>query len=101
AEKEYDISTRVQLFSIRNIGEIINTPLPKKIDLEESKLYDFLAETVKLRCEKENYTIGGDALMASGFKPHQPFVLSGYKPGVSRILLDTDSRMYYLKEKSE
>ncbi len=101
AEKEYELSTRVQLFSIRNIGEIINTPLPKKIDLEESKLYDFLAETVKLRCEKENYTIGGDALMASGFKPHQPFVLSGYKPGVSRILLDTDSRMYYLKEKSE
>ena len=26
---------------------------------------------------------------------------SGYKPGVSRILLDTDSRMYSLKENSE
>lgn len=100
-EKNYALSERVQLFSIRNIGEILNVPLPKKIDIEESKLYEFLAENVKLRCEKENYTIGGDALMASGFKPHQPFVLSGYKPGVSRILLDTDSRMYYLQEVTE
>ena len=98
AEKTYELTARIQLFNIKTIGEIINTPLPKKIDLEESKLYEFLCETVKLRSEKENYTIGGDALMAAGFKPHQPFVLSGYKPGVSRILLDTDSRMYYLKE---
>ena len=37
--------------------------------------------------------------MSAGLKPHQPFVLSGYKFGVSRILLDNDSRMYYLKEK--
>ena len=98
-DADYELSNRTQLFSIKNLGEIINTPLPKKIDLEESKLYDYLTETVKLRCEKENYVIGGDALMNSGFKPHQPFVLSGYKLGVSRILLDTDSRMYYLKQK--
>ena len=76
-------------------------PLPKKIDLEESKLYEFLTETVKLRSEKETYTLDGGALMDAGFKPHQPFVLSGYKLGTTRILLDTDSRMYYLKEKSE
>ena len=100
-EKIYDLSERVQLFSIKNIGEIINTPLPKKIDLEESKLYEFLTETVKLRSEKETYTLDGGALMDAGFKPHQPFVLSGYKLGTTRILLDTDSRMYYLKEKSE
>lgn len=100
-EKVYDLSERVQLFSIKNIGEIINTPLPKKIDLEESKLYEFLAETVKLRSEKEDYTLDGGALMDAGFKPHQPFVLSGYKLGTTRILLDTDSRMYYLKETSE
>lgn len=98
-EKDYDLSQRVQLISIKNLGEIINTPLPKKIDLEESKLYEFLTETIKLRSEKEKYTIGGDALMNSGFKPHQPFNLSGYKPGVSRIMFDCDSRMYYLKEK--
>ena len=39
--------------------------------------------------------------MNAGLKPHQPFVLSGYKFGVSRLLLDTDSRMYYLKEKEQ
>ena len=99
--KDYDLSARTQLFSVRNLGEIINTPLPKKIDIEESRLYDFLVETVKLRTEKEEYTVGGDALMSAGLKPHQPFVLSGYKFGVSRILMDTDSRMYYLKEKEQ
>ena len=101
AEKTYALSSRIQLFNIKTIGEIINTPLPKKIDLEESKLYEFLAETVKLRSEKEDYTLDGGALMDAGFKPHQPFVLSGYKLGTTRILLDTDSRMYYLKEQSE
>ena len=100
-EKDYELSARTQLFSVRNLGEIINTPLPKKIDIEESRLYDFLVETVKLRTEKEEYTVGGDALMNAGLKPHQPFVLSGYKLGVSRLLMDTDSRMYYLKEKEQ
>lgn len=98
-EADYDLSERVQLFSIRNLGDIINVPLPKKIDVEDNKLYDYLTETVKLRNEKESYVIGGDALMNSGFKPHQPFVLSGYKFGVSRILVDTDSRMYFLQQK--
>ena len=100
-EKLYELMARSQLFSIKNIGEIINMPLPKKIDIEESKLYEFLAETVKMRTEKEHYVVGGDALMNAGFKPHQPFVLSGFQPFVTRILLDNDSRMYYLQEKTE
>ncbi len=97
-EKTYDLTVRTELFNLKNIGEIINTPLPKKIDVEEGKLFEFLSETVKLRTEKEHYVLGGDALMFAGFKPHQPFVMSGYNPFKTRILLDADSRMYYLKE---
>ena len=97
-EKTYDLTVRTELFNLKNIGEIINTPLPKKIDVEEGKFFDFLSETVKLRTEKEHYVLGGDALMYAGFKPHQPFVMSGYNPFKTRILLDADSRMYYLKE---
>lgn len=99
---DYSLNARTQLFNIRTIGEMINAPLPKKMDLEEGKFYNWLTETAKLRSEKESYDrIGGDALMNAGFKPHQRYVTSGYKPGKSRIIVDTDSRLYYLKKRVE
>ncbi len=101
-EKNYSLSARTQLLNIRSFGEIINVPLPKKLDMEDGKLYDFLTETVKLKTEKEEYvSIGGDALVNFGFRPHQHFALSGFKLGTTRMLFDTDSRMYYLREKEE
>lgn len=96
-EADYSLVSRTQLISIKNFGGIINVPLPKKFDLDDGKFYELLTETVKLKTEKENYpSIGGDALMNAGLKPHQHFALSGYHPGKSRMLFDTDSRMYYL-----
>lgn len=100
-EKDYDLSARIQLLSLKNFAAIINSVMPKKFDIEDGKVWEYITETLKLKTEKEDYTIGGDSLMASGFRPHQHFVLSGYKPGKSRMLLDTDSRMYYLKENKE
>ncbi len=97
----YDMSVRTQILEFKNFGEIINVPLPKKLDLEDGKMFDFLCKTVKLRNEKEDYTIGGDALMNSGFKPKQPFCYSGFNFSNSRILFDNDSRMYYLKKTEE
>ena len=99
-EKDYSLKSRLQLLSLRNFDSAIEMVMPKRVDVEEGKLFDWLVNTVRLHTEKENYeTIGGDALMGAGFKPHQRFVLSGFKPGVSRMLLDTDSRMYYICEK--
>ena len=98
-EKDYDISVRTQILEFKNFGEMINVPLPKKMDLEDGKLFEFLCKTIKLRNEKEDYTIGGDALMNSGFKPKQPFNYSGYNFTNSRMLFDNDSRMYYICEK--
>ncbi len=98
-DADYDMTTRKQLLNFRTFGEIINTPLPKKFDMEEGKIYDFLCDTLKLGSEKENYTVGGDSLMYSGFKPKQPYVESGFSFSDSRILVDNDSRMYYLKKK--
>ncbi len=94
----YDMSVRTQILEFKNFGEMINVPLPKKMDLEDGKLFDFLCKTVKLRNEKEDYTLGGDALMNSGIKPKQPFNYSGYNFTDSRMLFDNDSRMYYLKK---
>ncbi len=98
-EKDYSLTARVQVLNIGIFKEIISTVLPKKFDPDNSKVYDWIIDTVKLHTEKENYEfLGGDALMSSGFKPHQRYVSSGYSFGTSRILLDTDSRLYYLKE---
>ena len=98
-EKDYSLKSRLQLLSLRNFDSLISMVMPKQIDVEEGKLFEYLVNTVRLHTEKENYDcIGGDALMSAGFKPHQRFVLSGFKPGVSRMLLDTDSRMYYISE---
>ncbi len=96
---DYEMKGRTQLLNLKYFGEIINTPLPKKFDMEEGKIYDFLCETLKLKSEKEDYTVGGDSLMYSGFKPKQPFVMSGFSFTNSRMLIDNDSRMYYLKKK--
>ncbi len=94
----YDMNVRTQILEFKNFGEMINVPLPKKMDLEDGKMFDFLCKTVKLRNEKEDYTIGGDALMNSGFKPKQPFNYSGFNFSNSRMLFDNDSRMYYFKK---
>ena len=49
------------------------------------------------RQEKEEYTLPGAALLYAGLVPCQMFVLSGYN-GKTRVLTDTDSRVYYLHE---
>ena len=98
ADWDYELNIRTQLLSVKNFGDMINVPLPKKMNVEDGKFFDFLCEMVKLKSENEHYTMGGDALMYSGFKPKQPYNYSGYKFGDSRMILDNDSRMYYVKK---
>ncbi|MCQ2462671.1 MAG: alpha-galactosidase [Clostridia bacterium] len=93
----YELSQREQLINIRTFGGIFNTVLPKKIDVEDGKFYDKLTNIVRLPAEKVKYTLFGSSLMYSGFKPGQPFVLSGFSFD-TRMLVDTDSRLYYLKK---
>ena len=99
-DASYHLCVRPQLLPLKKFGDIINVPLPKKLDVEDGKLFDFLCDTIKIRNEKEEYTIGGDMLMNSGFKPKQLFNYSGFNFSESRIILDNDSRIYYL-EKTE
>lgn len=96
-EKQYKLTARRQLLNLRTFGEIINTPLPKKFDMEDGKVYNFLADHIKLHTEKEEYSLPGAALLYAGFKPQQAFVLSGYNLQ-TRVMTDTDSRIYYLEE---
>ena len=100
-EKDYSLSMRPQLLSLKNFAAIINSVMPKKFDIEEGKVWEFITETIKLRTEDEDRDrIGGDSLMFSGFKPQQHFVLAMPKNlSKARMILDADSRMYYLKEK--
>lgn len=96
----YDMCTRTQLLNLKTFGEIINVPMPIKMDMEDGKFYEFLTNTVKLRTEKEDYTLSGDCLMYAGFKPGQPFTLSGFNFD-TRMLVDTDSRVYVLNKHTE
>ncbi|MDD6145870.1 MAG: alpha-galactosidase [Oscillospiraceae bacterium] len=100
-ETLYDMTARLQLLNLKTFSDMINVPLPKKINMEDSVFFDYICDIVKLRSEKENYSIYGDSLMYSGFKPKQPYNLSGYKFSNSRMILDNDSRMYYLKARAE
>ena len=96
---DYELKNRTQLINIKEFGGLINAiPLPVSIDVEESKLYDFLCNTVKLRSEKEDYVVGGDSLMYSGFRPVQPM---SFSPIGSRAIFDNDSRMYILNKKED
>lgn len=95
---DYNLKIRTQLLSLKNFGDMINVPMPKKLDVEDGKFFNFVCDFVKLKSEKEDYIIGGDALMNSGFKPKQPYNYSGFKFADSRMILDNDSRMYYISK---
>ncbi len=95
----YNLCVRPQLLPLKNFGDIINVPLPKKMDVEDGKFFDFICETLKLRNEREEYTLTGDMFMYSGFKPKQPFNYSGFNLKDSRMILDNDSRIYYICKK--
>lgn len=99
-EKTYRFTARQQLLNLRTFGEIINTPLPKKFDMEDGKVYNFLTDHIRLHSEREDYTLPGASLLYAGLVPCQLFVLSGYN-GKTRVMTDTDSRVYYLKEATE
>ena len=94
--KDYHLAIRPQVINIKMVGEIINQPLPKKLDMDDGKFYEFLCNTIKLKNEKEEFTAGGDSLMYSGFRPQQ----RGFNLSNARMLFDNDSRMYYLKAAS-
>ena len=94
--KDYHLTIRPQVINIKMVGEIINQPLPKKLDMDDGKFYEFLCNTIKLKNEKEEFTAGGDSLMYSGFRPQQ----RGFNLSNARMLFDNDSRMYYLKADS-
>lgn len=98
-DKDYSLKTRTQLLNIKAFGSIINAPFKKGFDMDDGKVYDWLTNTVKLRCEKEEYEcISGAALVNAGFKPHQRYASCGFTLGKTRLVLDTDSRLYVLKE---
>lgn len=97
--KDYSLSSRLQLISLRNFSSNIEKSMPKCVDVDDGKLFDWFVNVVKIHSEKEEYaSIGGDSLMYSGFKPHQKFASSGVTVGETRMIFDTDSRMYYLSE---
>lgn len=99
-DKIYDLKARVQGFNLRALGEVLNgTPL-FTFDLEDGKVYDFIVDRFRLPTEKEEFTVSGAGLMYAGFRPKQCYALSGFNRE-TRLMLDNDSRLYYVKERKE
>lgn len=93
---KYKLTSRTQLINLKSFGHILNVG-PINMDMEDGKFYEFLTNTVKLKSEKVDFTVGGDGLMYAGFRPQQPYTSSGYSTEI-RMLIDTDSRFYVLNK---
>lgn len=96
---KYKLTSRTQLINLKSFGHILNVG-PINMDMEDGKFYEFLTNTVKLKSEKVDFTVGGDGLMYAGFRPQQPYTSSGYNTEL-RMLLDTDSRFYVLNKQED
>lgn len=93
---DYRLKNRPQIINIKDFGSLFVHLLPVNIKTEDSPFYDAVCDIARIPIEKEEYVIGGDSLMNSGFKPIQ----TGSNPLTARIIFDNDSRMYYLKKES-
>lgn len=96
---KYRLTSRTQLINLKSFGHILNVG-PINMDMEDGKFYEFLTNTVKLKSEKVDFTVGGDGLMYAGFRPQQPYTSSGYSTEI-RMLIDTDSRFYVLNKQED
>lgn len=96
SEKTYYFSNRELRYNVKGFGDLVNTVAPVHIR-QDSLLHNAVAHFVKMDGEKEEYVLGGDALMYAGVNLKQPYGGTGYSEQVS-YLPDFSARMYFLEE---
>lgn len=92
AQSTYKVENRVQTFSLKSFGGLINAISPVKLN-EEGKLVDIAAALFPLKSEKVNYTASGDVLAKCGIKLNQEWSSTGYN-GETRVMFDFGSRLF-------
>lgn len=92
AQSMYKIENRVQTFSLKSFGGLINAISPVKLN-EEGKLVELAAALFPLKSEKVSYTASGDVLAKCGIKLNQEWSSTGYN-GETRVMFDFGSRLF-------
>lgn len=92
AQSTYKVENRVQTFSLKSFGGLINAISPVKLN-EEGKLVDIAAALFPLKNEKIGYTASGDVLAKCGIKLNQEWSSTGYN-GETRVMFDFGSRLF-------
>lgn len=92
AQSTYKVENRVQTFSLKSFGGLINAISPVKLN-EEGKLVDIAAALFPLKSEKIGYTASGDVLSKCGIKLNQEWSSTGYN-GETRVMFDFGSRLF-------
>ena len=92
AQSMYKIENRVQTFSLKSFGGLINAISPVKLN-EEGKLVEIAAALFPLKSEKVSYTASGDVLAKCGIKLNQEWSSTGYN-GETRVMFDFGSRLF-------
>ncbi|MBR1758202.1 MAG: alpha-galactosidase [Lachnospiraceae bacterium] len=94
-EKEYHFTNRKLAYNVKEFGDLVNQVAPFHIK-QDSIVHNTVAKFVHMDGEIEDYTVGGDVLMA-GVKLKQGFAGTGYNDQV-RFFPDFGSRIYLMKE---
>lgn len=92
AQSMYKIENRVQTFSLKSFGGLINAISPVKLN-EDGKLVEIAAALFPLKSEKVSYTASGDVLAKCGIKLNQEWSSTGYN-GETRVMFDFGSRLF-------
>lgn len=95
----YKAENRVQAFSLKAFGGLINAVSPVKLN-EEGKLVDIAAALFPLKSEYVCYTLKGDVLAKCGIKLNQEWGSTGYN-GETRVMFDFGSRLYVFNKVDE
>ncbi len=95
-DKKYHFTNRLQVFDVREFGDLINMISPIHIK-QDGVLHQIAAQFVKMNSEVEDYEIMGNVLNHIGVRLRQGFGGTGYNDN-TRFFQDYTSRIYIMEE---
>lgn len=98
-EKLYRFQNKLQVFDVREFGDLINMIAPLHIK-QDGIVHNVAAQFVKMKSEVEDYKMSGAALNQVGTRLQQGFGGVGYNDNI-RYFQDYVSRLYIMEEITE
>lgn len=95
-DKKYHFTNKLQVFDVREFGDLINTIAPIHIK-QGGVIHNVAAQFVKMNSEVEDYEVMGAVLNQVGIRLKQGFGGVGFNDDV-RLFQDYASRLYIMEE---